>query len=269
MTQTAMVESHARGNDSSVAIAWINQVLKQRPGAQACDFADAAGVSRKTVVKLLGQSPRPSLYTATFTRIMNTSPEDVRASHPRSVSGEPAKRILKYLVAQGWTRLEIADAAGLSAATLYGQNLDRVYTETITRLDHAKRVLDRRAMRGMEGRFALVSSTPMLRRVEALMVMGWSRGDIIERAGVSMGAIRTVKPRVHATTSRAVHAAFETMRFTIGTNAITQRRARQLGYAPWSIWPESGGIDAEDAVPEWKFVADPEWGKAIRERYKS
>lgn len=267
MTQTAMSAPRTRGRDSSVAIQWITQVLKQRPGAHPSDFAASAGVSRKTVVNLLGESPRPSLNSATFTRIMDTTPEDVRLSRRRVVSGEPARRILEHLGAQGWTLREIADAAGLKTSTLNDKNLDQVYIETLSRLAHARRVLEGRLLRGMEGRFVLVPSTPMLRRVEALMAMGWSRSDIAERAGVSLGAIRTAKPRVHATTSRAVHAAFETMRFSTGTNAITQKRARQLGYAPWSAWPD-GGMDDEDAVPEWRFVADDEWRKAIRERYK-
>lgn len=267
MTQTLEGTPRTRGNDSRPAIEWINRVLAQRPEAQPYDFAAAAGVNRKTVANLLGPSPRPSLYSPTYERIMSTGPEDVRLSRHRVVPGTQAQQIVDDLTRQGWTLIEIAAAAGMRPGTLNRKNLTQVHLQTIARLAQAKRVLDARKRSGAESLYALEPSFRVLRRVEALMTMGWSRDEIARRAGVSRAAIRTRKTRVSASTARAVSAAFESMRFSTGNNEITRQRARQYGFAPWSAWP-NGSIDVASAVPDWKYMDDKEWGERIRVRYE-
>ena len=144
MTQTLEGPTRTRGKDSAPAIAWIRSVLQSRPGAQATDFAEAAGVSRKTVANLLGDDPRPALYSGTYHQIMATRPEDIRIPRRRIVDGTRAQEIVSSLAREGWTLQEIAEAGGVKRSTLAPQNLDSVYAETVVRLIHAKKVLDRR-----------------------------------------------------------------------------------------------------------------------------
>lgn len=268
MTQTLETVPCVRGKDSASAIEWINQVLEQRPEARPYDFAASAGVSRKTITNLLGPDPRPSLYSPTYERIMSTGPEDIRLSRYRLVSGVPAQRIVDSLTSKGWTLTEIAEAAGLRAVTLASKNLGQVHIQTITRLMDAKRILDARTRSGLKSRHTVVPSFHMLRRVEALMAMGWGREEIAKRAGVGTKVVRTTSPRVALSVSDAVSAAYDSMRLTPGGSEITSRRARQYGFAPWSAWP-NGSIDVEGAVPDWDFVDDKEWREAIRARYES
>lgn len=257
---------YGRGHDSAEAIGWIKEALRRRPEAQPCDFALSAGVSRRTVTELLGSSPRPTLYAPTYARIMSTSPEGIRVPPTRVVSGAPARHIISALTSRGWTRREIAGAAGISGNTIAPGNLERVRVETVVRLVHARRALDERSRRGAVSQY--VPSFPMLRRVEALMSMGWDREEIANQAGASQGTIRTRKQKVARSTAQSVAETFERLRFTLGGNDTTRRRAKRLGYAPWSAWP-NGSMDVEGAVPDWKFVEDKQWGEAIRERYES
>lgn len=268
MTQSLERETRSRGKDSAPAIEWITQVLEQRPGAQACDFAYSAGVNRKTIVGLLGPSPRPSLYSSTYDRIMSTGPEDVKVPRHRIIPGEPAKRIVENLVGKGWMLKEIADAAGIGPRTLNNQNLDNVHAETVYRLLMAKRRLDEKNLRGIEGENALALAHSLHRRVEALMVMGWSREEIARRSEVPISTLRTAKPRVLVSTLKSVKGAYEGMRFTPGGNEVTEHRAKRMGYAPWSAWP-GGSIDVEDAVPDWNFIQDVSWRRAIKGRYST
>lgn len=266
MTQTLEGPARTRGKDSTPAIAWIRSVLQSRPGAQATDFAEAAGVSRKTVANLLGDDPRPTLYSGTYHQIMATRPEDIRIPRRRIVDGTRAQEIVSSLAREGWTLQEIAEAGGVKRSTLAPQNLDSVYAETVVRLIHAKKVLDRRFREGDIDPRALVPAFPVLRRAEALMTMGWTREEIAHRAQVSTHALRTTKRFVLRSTSERVRKAFEGMRLTLGDSLITRERAKRLGYAPWAAWP-GRSIDVEDAVPEWGFVEDAAWREAIRRRY--
>lgn len=267
MTQTLEASTRHRGKDSSPAIAWIKYVLQSRPGAQATDFAVAAGVSRKTVSNLLGENPRPSLYSGTYGQIMATRPEDIRIARRRIVDGAPAREIVASLTREGWTIQEIAQVGGVRPSTLTPQNLDSVYAETVVRLIHAQKALRGRSLRGDVDPRALAPSFPVLRRAEALMAMGWKREEIARRADVSVCALRTTKKLILRATAERVRVAFDGMRLTLGDNDITRERAKRLGYAPWAAWP-GRSIDEEDAVPDWGFVEDVKWREAIRKRYE-
>lgn len=267
MTHTLDGAPRARGKDSRPVIEWIQYVLQSRPGAQVADFAVAAGVGRKTIAGLLGDSPRPTLYSGTYERIMNTRPEDIRIAPHRIVSGDGARKILSELTQDGWSLGEIARAGGLKRSTVSSGNLGRVQVETVGRILHAQEVLNRRHLRGERHPRALIPSYRVLRRVEALMSMGWTQEEIAQRAQVSVKVFRAAKKSVFHSTARRVFAAFEGMRLSPGGSDVTREYARRLGYAPWSAWP-GDSIDREDAIPDWRFLDDVEWREAIRERYE-
>lgn len=269
MTQALAPRNRPCSHDSSDAIAWITHVLEQRPEAAPIDFAVTAGVAPKTIKSLLGPCPQSKLRTRTFAKIMNVGPDEIRVDPRRVVPGHPARRIVAELVEQGWSLGEIAGAAGLGVLTLDGRNMDMVHASTVARLVHARGVLSerfRRGERGKHGRFAYVPSFPMLRQVDALMVLGWSLDEIGRRAGVSRTALRTSNERVQASTAQAVRNTYEQLRFRHGPSDLTRLRAKQLGYAPWGAWPD-GAMEDERGVPQWMGVEDRVWRSAIRERY--
>ena len=265
MTQALESKGRARGHDSAEAIEWIKDVLHKRPDAQLSDFAASSGVNRKTIANLLGPAPQKSLYSPTYRRIMATGPADIHVPSTRVIDGGVARNIVSTLSGMGWTLREIAEAAGVTTQTIIVNNMDNVQAETLSRLVHARRALLRKAPNGPGEQY--VPSFSMLRRVDALMTLGWGGEEIARRAGVTLGVIRTPKKRVAKETATAVSAAYERMRFSLGGNEITRRRAKRLGYAPWSAWP-NGTIDVACAVPDWSFVDDKEWSEAIRRRYE-
>lgn len=251
----------ARTVGSAPAIEWVASVLRAKPGALPVDFAASADVTRKTVESLLGSSPRPSLRWDTYERIMNTGPEDVKIAPGRIVSGRPALRIVQELRDDGWNLPEIAGAAGLKPATLRATNLGRVRVETLSRIVLAKRLLDVRRTRGGVNSSAHVPAYPTTRRIEALMVQGWTRDEIAQRAGLSAGVIQNRSARKHVTvaTAERVRKAFASMRIMSGDSVVTMKTAKRLGYAPWSAWSD-GSMDVGSAVPDYGFVDDPQWG---------
>lgn len=267
VTQTLDGPTRTRSRATAPAIEWVRYVLSCRPEALVTDFANAAGVSRNTIANLIGGKPRPSLNSATYERIMSTNPEDIRLTRRRVIPGDTAREVVESLVAKGWNLQEIADAGGLKRSTLTPANLDRVYAETVARLLYARLILNQRAPHGENESRSLVPSYKVLRRAEALMVMGWRREDIAQRGQVSLHAIRTPKKFVLRPTAERVFEAFDSMRLTPGGSDITRRQARRLGYAPWVAWPGQS-IDKEDAVPDWKFLDDTDWREAIRKRYE-
>lgn len=268
MTQTATKAPCQRGLDAAPAIAWIRQTLREKPGAHPNDFADAAGVSRRTIGNLLGPSPRPRLYSGTYQQIMATTAADLRVPRRRVLPGEPARRIVESLGRDGWTVQEIAAAGGLHPSTLYRSRLDHVYAETFVRLVYAQRVLTKRRALGRVSPPKSVPACGVLRRVEALLALGWTRRELEEFSGLSLNVLRTRRATVSYASAQRVRAVFEALRMTPGGNAGVRVRARRWGYAPWSAWtPET--IDDPGAVPEWGFVSDPVWREAIRARYSS
>lgn len=268
MTQTATKVPCQRGLDAVPAIDWIKQVLREKPGAHPNDFADAAGVSRRTIGNLLGPSPRPRLYSGTHQQIMATTADDLRVPRRRVLPGAPARRIVESLSHDGWSVQEIARAGGLHPSTLHGSHPDHVYAETLMRLVYAQRVLAKRRALGRMSPSKSVPACGVLRRVEALLAMGWTRREIEEFSGLSSNVLRTRRATVSHASAQRVRATFEALRLTPGGNVGVQVRARRRGYAPWSAWtPET--IDDPGALPDWEFVSDPVWREAIRARHSS
>ena len=267
MTQTLERTALKRGRDSGPAITWISHVLRSRPEARPCDFAASAGVHRKTVVNLLGPSPRPSLYSETYDRIMSMEPQNVKVSARQIVPGAPAKRILDELVRDGWSIKDIGTVADLKRSTLAPHNLDRVQVGTIQALLRAQVILNAQLARGSRSLSSHVPSFLSLRRVEALMAMGWSCNEIARRSDVSVSSLRTSKPRIMHETALKIQDAYFHMRMTPGDSDITRERSQRLGYAPWSAWPNRS-MEVESAVPDWGFMDNAEWREAIRLRYE-
>lgn len=86
----------------------------------------------------------------------------------------------------------------------------------------------------------LVDSTGTVRRVQALMVMGWPIRVIAEAAGVRPSVLRTFvyTPGDTINTARAdaIRAVFDRLCMTPGPAKATATRARRKGWAPPLSW---------------------------------
>ena len=115
----------------------------------------------------------------------------------------------------------------------------------------AYRYEKRRRLDRSRGHRRIVPNTGTVRRLQALMFLGWRRGDIAERAGVSVGAVKEWMrgERITARTAARVAAIYDDMWSTPGPSKITAGKARHLGYVSPLAWDDDT-IDDPDATPD-------------------
>ena len=84
----------------------------------------------------------------------------------------------------------------------------------------------------------LVDPTGTIRRIEALMAIGWTSGHIADLTGVTRSAVRRIKysTTVQIGTARKIAAVYEALSGRRGPSEMTRGRARSLGYAPPLAW---------------------------------
>lgn len=97
---------------------WLAQDPKRTPHG----FATVAGVSHHTIRYVLGSGPERQVYRATAERILRVR-LSVAPVNNCSVSGAVTRRMVEALRALGWPVSMIAEAAGVSHATLVTANL--------------------------------------------------------------------------------------------------------------------------------------------------
>lgn len=170
---------------------------------------------------------------------------------PTMVDPRPAVEHIERLVAQGFLNEYIACAAGLQASTI-----------SETRRGVAKKIkrstLD-----------AILSVTPeadvftrpaigSIRRVRALVALGWTFLEIERRAGLSPQYLRHMCSsgyRVETTITEAIDRAYREMSMSLGPSGRQRSFAANRGWAPPLAWE---GIDMDDPA------ARPEIGSPAR-----
>lgn len=264
---TSLLEAPISGaQPSGPATEWILRVLAQRPGTNSRDFARASKVSMRTVNNLISETPRPTVYSATYTRIMQTGPSDLTLPNGRVLPGAEARAIIAQLKEMGWGLTEIATASGLSISTLNDKNLSSIQANTLRHLMKARAVLISRSSAGAHGARHVVPAFRTIRRVNALMAQGWSTPNLRAISGITQMSLRPQRDHVLLSSFERVQTLFESLRYKTGPNEATIRRAKALGYAPWAAW-NGDSIDDPDATPDLEFVSCPEWRESIRARY--
>lgn len=108
-----------------------------------------------------------------------------------------------------------------------------------------------RKLERLAGQSRSVPALGVVRRVEALLALGWSWTAVADAAGMSVNALRSVKyhgsQTVRATTFEAVDAAYSQLSMILpqGRYPDRQRRwAARQGYAPPLAWDD---IDTDPA----------------------
>lgn len=166
----------------------------------------------------------------------------------------PVRQRVLSLRDQGWSVESIADVAGVSTCNLYvllNEDKPRV------RATFAEKILSGQFDISRLEPWAKVDSTGTRRRLQALMVLGWSATTLAGRLGMDRSFVRKVMtgPRVRVFAARAVRALFEeisttrppeTARYERAMATRTRRYAKQRGWVPAMAWDD---IDDPEAVP--------------------
>lgn len=114
----------------------------------------------------------------------------------------------------------------------------------------------RRARQIAYGRPLKVDSTGGVRRIQALMAIGWSGTHLAERLGClrSNLPVHVRFPTMRTGRSRAIAALYDELRRTAGPSQHTASRAEAAGFLPPECWSEVD-IDDPTAVPHPLWVA--------------
>ncbi|MFE3487497.1 hypothetical protein [Streptomyces griseus] len=165
---------------------------------------------------------------------------------PPLVDAAPtAKRLHELHESSGWE--DIARAAKTSAS-----HLREIASGRLTQISpktQAKIMAIRPAATG--GQY--IDSTGTVRRVRALIALGYTLIDIAESANVAVARVQTLAagyPSLRRTVAERITNAYQELSETSGTNTRAKNRARTNGWAPPATWDDDT-IDDPLAHPEW------------------
>ncbi|MFD5208464.1 hypothetical protein ACFWNF_16240 [Streptomyces anulatus] len=165
---------------------------------------------------------------------------------PPLVDATPAaKRLQELHETSGWE--DIARAAGTSGAHLRQIAFGRL--PQISPRTQAKIMAIRPAATG--GQY--IDSTGTVRRVRALIALGYTLIDIAEAAAVAVTRVQTLAagyPSLRRTVAERITNAYRELSETPGTNTRAKNRARTNGWAPPAAWDDDRLNDPQ-ARPEW------------------
>lgn len=101
-----------------------------------------------------------------------------------------------------------------------------------------------------------VPAVGAVRRVQALMALGWRKPDL-QSAGIPAAQLVTrSRPRVTATTWHQVREVYDQLSMTPGPSPTARARATRRGYAPPLAWDENS-IDDPRARPQLGRAREP------------
>ncbi|MEU3432306.1 hypothetical protein [Streptomyces sp. NPDC006863] len=165
---------------------------------------------------------------------------------PPLVDAAPAaKRLHELHESSGWE--DIARAAKTSASHIREIASGRL--AQISPKTQAKIMAIRPAVTG--GQY--IDSTGTVRRVRALIALGYTLIDIAESANVAVARVQTLAagyPSLRRTVAERITNAYRALSETPGTNTRAKNRARANGWAPPAAWDDDT-IDDPQARPDW------------------
>lgn len=147
-----------------------------------------------------------------------------------------ARRHIDALRRLGWTWQGIADNAGLS--TWVAHNVDRGRTRRL--LPESEAALLRVPLIEF-GSLRGVDHCGSRRRLQALMWLGWSAGDIASRIGYRRSTVynaATERGGISVRFAQSIAALYEQISHLPGPSKQTATKARRRGYAPPLAWDD-------------------------------
>lgn len=164
----------------------------------------------------------------------------------RLVDARASRRHLEALEQCGWTTTAVAKATGVPASTLHrirkGQpRIKRIWATKV--LKFIGDALPAHTTR--TGRGALIRNTGAVRRVQALLALGWSHGEIRRLSGVNTSAvIRSEASWVSRSTHDRLAATYVELSRRPGPSTRTRAYAKRKGYLSPAFWDD---IDLDPA----------------------
>lgn len=169
----------------------------------------------------------------------------------RIVDAAAARRQVDTLIGMGWSNRSIAAAAGVAA-----QSITRLRHEgaTVTRKVEAKvlavELNQVPSVASKQTSEPFVPRIGSVRRIQALLAMGWTHADISQHSGVRSAVMLHQRGRwVTRTNHDRMAATYAALAMTPGPSETTRRRAVRLGYLGPLAW-ESVDLDAEPQTDE-------------------
>jgi transcriptional regulator with XRE-family HTH domain len=166
----------------------------------------------------------------------------------RRTDARQTRRHIEHLLAANWTQAQIARAAGLSHRTicdvLHGAPIVANRTElAILSIPIGPAPLDGRDVDG----------TGSMRRIQALVAIGWSLAQLAPRLGfyvTDLGLIANGhRPYVRATTADAIVRGYRQLARTPGPSTRARNDAARKGWHGPAAWDDDT-IDDPDAAPD-------------------
>ncbi|MDN4173946.1 hypothetical protein QWY28_13375 [Nocardioides sp. SOB77] len=158
---------------------------------------------------------------------------------PWTTDATPAREHIARLQTAGWSLRSIAAHAGLSDTLILkiaGGNT-RCLTAVRDRIEAIDpNTLPTTTYRGDD---PLIPHTGTFRRIQALLVLGWSHRHLEDLTGIQTGALMAkARPRVRRSTHDAIANAYRQLATTPGPSATARRRALARGYASPAAWDD-------------------------------
>lgn len=175
------------------------------------------------------------------------------------VDAAPVRAHLAHLAAAGMGRGRVAELAGVSLPTVIRMATGRSSKKGVAdkcRPATAEAILSVQVTIDTVGDRGLIDSTGTLRRLRALVAMGWHMQDLGQRLPGHPEAtrfmIRNGRPRVTGAMARAARDLYRQLVGTMVPETMWTRRTRKqaagLGWMPPGAWDDAT-IDDPEAVP--------------------
>lgn len=253
--------------------AYIRQVLVFAPQATRTDFARAADITERTLRTILAEG-EAGVRPKTAERIFAVTPEDLpHHDGQRLVSPDQARVWLDELTALGWTRKQIAGAAGLHESAIFDcvlRERSGITAGTAERIWGARKTLGRpNPSRRSSVEVTLERRVLASRQLEALAALGWSAGHLRREFGVPQGTGHGLRdPRARRRNLAPVGEAYRALSLTAGPSDVVRDYARRQGFVPPLAWDDSAMSDPS-GVPDFAVISDRKWRRAAKARYRS
>lgn len=180
------------------------------------------------------------------------------------VDAAPVREYTLSLMAYGIGMKRIAHIAGVSNSTLgkilYGSEAQGIKPRARVAKHVAEKVMKVKPELQHLGKTALVEASGTRRRIQALVVIGWSKARLARQLGMAPSNFNKTlnSETVHAETARKVQALYDQLwnqpqyghdhRSRISANA-SRNRAKAKGWAPPLAWDDET-IDDPNATPD-------------------
>lgn len=190
-----------------------------------------------------------------------------RVSPHGFVDAKPARRHVDALRQAGYTWAALAELTGLSEPAV--RKVGKWTGQATCTLDTRNRILSVPVPEQRVTGRGRVPAIGTARRVQALMVLGWSQealaGELGFRDQRAVSWLIHRRTWVTAETAAKVAAAFDRLQWTVGPSGRAASRAKTRGWFPPAAWDDIDDPDETPTLGEKAVVRFPERYRELRD----